>query len=119
MKTLYYIFFIIGIQKVEPYFIKNQDKPKCANCKFFIPYKNECSNFGDINIITNEYTYEDAINVINDYDKCGEDAIFFKYNNLKFITIPYYFLLDNKDIIIFLLSITIFPYFIVFLITTN
>ena len=119
MKILHYIFFIIRIHKVEPYFLKNQDKPKCANCKFFIPNKNECSNFGDINIITNEYTYEEAIKVRKDYNKCGEDAIFFKKNNLKFITIPYYSLLQNKDTIIFLLSmvgITILPSFIVFFI---
>ena len=117
MKILHYIFFIIRIHKVEPYFIKNQDKPICANCKFFIPNKNECSKFGNINIITNEYTYEEAIDVRNDHNKCGEDAIFFKKNNLKFITIPYHFLLQNKDIIIFSLSIVILPYFIAYLIT--
>jgi len=117
MKTLHYIFFIISINKVELYLIQNQHKLKCADCKFFIPNKNECSNFGDINIITGKYTYEPAISVRNDEDKCGEYAIFFKKNNLKFITIPYYFLLQNKDIIIFSLSIVIFSYFIAYIIT--
>lgn len=120
MKVLHYIFFIIRIQKVELYFLKNRENPKCINCKFFIPNKNECSNFGDIDIVTNEYTYEKAIDVRNDYDKCGIDAIFYKKNYLKFITIPYYFLLENKDTLIFLLSmvsIAIFPYFIAFIIT--
>ena len=93
MKMLHYILFIINICEFESYFIKNQDKPICANCKFFIPNKNECSKFGDIDIITNEYTYEEAIIVRNDETKCGEDALFFEKNNLKFITIPYYFLL--------------------------
>lgn len=100
MKTLHYIFFLISIHKVELYVIQNQNKQTCANCKFFIPNKNECSNFGDINIITGKYTYEEAISVRNDEDKCGEYAIFFKKNNLKFITVPYYFLLENGKIIL-------------------
>jgi hypothetical protein len=117
MKMLHYILFIINIREFESYFIKNQDKPICANCKYFIPNKNECSKFGDIDIITNEYTYEEAIIVRNDETKCREDALFFEKNNLKFITIPYYFLLKNNNIIIFLLTIFVLPYFIVFLVT--
>ena len=35
------IFFMIQIHKAELYFIKNKNTPKCANCKFFIPTKNE------------------------------------------------------------------------------
>ena len=111
MKLLYYMCFIIKIYKVEPYFIKNQNKPICANCKFFIPNKNECGNFGEINIITNEYTYEDAIIVRKDDNKCGEDAIFFKQNYFKFITIPYYSILENNDTINLLLSAVVTPIF--------
>ena len=99
MKFLNYILFIINIYKVELYSIKNQYKPICENCKFFIPNKNECRKFGDVNIITGEYTYESAINVRYDEDKCGEYAILFKKNNFKFITIPYYFILENGKII--------------------
>ena len=36
------------INMVESNFIQNQNKPICANCKFFIPHKNECSKFGTI-----------------------------------------------------------------------
>ena len=61
MKMLHYIIFIMNINEVKPYFIQNQDKLKCVNCKFFIPYKNECSNFGDVDIITNEYSYEEEL----------------------------------------------------------
>ena len=117
MKKLHYILFIIRIYEVKSYFIKNQDKPICANCKFFIPNKNECTNFGEIDIITNEHTYEDAIIVRNDKNKCGKDALFFTQNNLKFITIPYYFLIRNKETVIFLLSVMLFPYVLVYLIT--
>ena len=104
MKLLHYIYFIIKIHKVEPYFIKNQNKPICANCKYFIPNKNECSKFGEIDIITNEHIYEDAIIVRNDDDKCGKDAVFFKKNYFKFITIPYYSIIQNKDTLNLFLS---------------
>jgi hypothetical protein len=103
MKLLQYILFIINIYKVEVYFIENKYKPICQNCKYFIPNKNECRKFGDMNIITGKYTYESAISVRNDEDKCGEYAIFFKKNNFKFITIPYYFILENGIMFSFLI----------------
>jgi hypothetical protein len=115
MKLLQYILFIIKIESVEPYFIKNQNKPICANCKFYIPTNSKCSKFGEINIITNECRYEEAIIVRMDENKCGEDAIFFKQNYFKFITIPYYGILENKDTIQLLLTAVVnaicFTYF--------
>jgi hypothetical protein len=114
MKRLHYIIFIIKILNIEPYFIKNQNKPICANCKFYIPTNNECSNFGEIDIITNEYIYEEAIIVRNDDNKCGEDAIFFKKNYFKFITIPYYGILEYKDAINLLLNICVIPMFLTY-----
>ena len=116
MKLLYYMCFIIKIKNVEPYFIKNQNKPICANCKYFIPNKNECSKFGEIDIITNEHIYEDAIIVRTDDNKCGEDAAFFKQNYFKFITIPYYSIIENKDTINLLLSVVVTPIFLTFFI---
>jgi hypothetical protein len=92
---LRYIFFIKSIGNVDLYLIQNQNKQICANCKFFIANKNECSKFGDVDIITGKCTYETATSVRNDEDKCGEYAIFFEKNHFKFITIPYYFALDN------------------------
>jgi hypothetical protein len=122
MKILQYIFFLINIHRVELYFIQNQNKPICANCKFFIANKNECRQFGEVDIITGKHSYELATNVRNDEDKCGEYAIFFKTNYFKFITIPYYFVLKNgKDLfllftcfspLIFLLSILLYVTFI-------
>jgi hypothetical protein len=114
MNILYYIFFLTTIHKTELYFIQNKNKPICANCKFFISNKNECSKFGDINIITGEHTYETAISVRNDEDKCGIYGIFFKKNYFKFITIPYYFLLENSNII-FALSYGFFPIILLFI----
>ena len=96
------------IYNIESYFIQNQNKPICANCKFFIPHKNECSKFGTIDIVTNEYHYEPALSVRKDDNKCGEDAVFFKLNYFKFITVPYYFLVNNS-ILVILPSIFILP----------
>lgn len=90
---LIHLFFII--HNVEFYFIQNQNKLICANCKFFIPNKNECSKFGDIDIVTNEYKYEDAMIIRKDDTKCGDDAVFFKQNYFKFITVPYLVLLSS------------------------
>jgi hypothetical protein len=114
MKFLHYIFFIINIHKAELYFIQNQNKPICANCKFFISNKNECSKFGDVDIITGKYTYESAASVRNDEDKCGEYAIFFRKNYFKFITIPYYFISENRKNI-FLLILILSPLFVFFI----
>jgi hypothetical protein len=114
MKLLQYIIFIIKIETVEPYFIKNQNKPICANCKYFVPTNNECSKFGEINIITNEHIYEDAIIVRMDDNKCGEDAMFFKKNYFKFITISYYSIIENKDTINLLLSVVVTPFLLTY-----
>jgi len=114
MKFLHYILFIINIHKVELCFIQNKHKPICGNCKFFIPNKNECRKFGDMNIITGKYTYESAVSVRNDEDKCGEYAILFKKNNFKFITIPYYFILENGTIIS-QISYTFLPFILLYI----
>jgi hypothetical protein len=114
LNLLHYIIFIIKIHNVEFYFIKNQNKPICANCKFYIPINNECSKFGEVDIITNEHIYEEAIIVRNDDNKCGEDAVFFKQNYFKFITIPYYGILENKNTITFLLNIFFVPIFLIY-----
>jgi hypothetical protein len=98
--------FITSIPSVKLFnLVQNYNKKICADCKFFISNKNECSKFGDVDIITGKYNYEKAVEVRNDYDKCGEDAIFFKKNNFKFISITFNFLLENS------LSIYLFCYF--------
>ena len=103
MNILFYIFVLTTIHKVEVSFIENQCKPICSNCKFFIPNKNQCSKFGDVDIITGKYNYENAISVRGDDNKCGEYGIFYRKNNFKFITSPYYFILENSKIIILLI----------------
>lgn len=107
MKILHYIFLLNFIHRVELCFVQNQYKPICANCKFYIPHKNECSKFAVVDIVTGEYSYESAIKARNDEDKCGEYAIYYRKNNFKFITIPYYFILENSYLV-FLYVIGVF-----------
>jgi hypothetical protein len=96
MKQLHFLFFITNIYSINTCFITNQYKPICSNCKFFIPYQDTCSKFGEKNLISGKYTYEKANNVRNDEEKCGEYAIFYEKNNAKPITDSYYFLSKNK-----------------------
>jgi hypothetical protein len=111
MKYVIYI-FTIAIPNVELYLLPIQEKKICANCKFFISDKKECSKFGDVDIITGKYNYEDALSVRSDKEKCGEEAIFFKKNYFEII------LKSGKAILlcntylsfIFLLALTYYIY---------
>jgi len=67
--------------------------------------KNEYNKFGEINIITGKYDYEEVIRVRNNDNKYGEDAIF-----LKKITLNLCLLEHNK--LIFLLSYITFLFII-------
>lgn len=112
MKINIIYIFITFIPSIELHLLPIKNKKICANCKFFISNKKECSKFGDVDIITGKYDYEDATIVRNDEDKCGEDAIFFKNNYLKIICIPFVSLLKNSDLIFLLYNIA-FPLFII------
>jgi hypothetical protein len=113
MNILCYIFFILSIHSSDLYLIENHNKKICANCKFFIENKKECCKFGDVNIITGKHNYESATTVRNDEDKCGKDAIFFKKNHLKFVTLPYYFILDNRILLFYFSSYVVYTTFLI------
>lgn len=81
-------------------------KKICKDCKHFIGDRLDCKKFGNVNIITGDVTYLSARSVREDENKCGEDAILFENNRLKFITIPYYFVKENS--LTGLLTITTF-----------
>jgi hypothetical protein len=68
-------------------------KKLCKDCKFFIANEKRCMKFGHTNIVTGEIKHLYAANVRDDKNKCGEDAKYFEENNLKFLTVPYYFTL--------------------------
>lgn len=97
MKIYIMCIFVTFIPNVEFHLLPIQNKKICANCKFFISNTKECSKYGDVDIITGKYDYEDATSVRKDESKCGEDAIFFKNNNFKFLSIPSKLLLKIID----------------------
>ena len=68
----------------------------------------ECSRFGTVDLVTGKESYEYASSVRRDENKCGESGKYFEKNNFKFITVPYYFLLDFWPILVTLaFSITL------------
>jgi len=94
--NLFICIIILGIiPEIYASLIQNKNAKICANCKFFIPYKNQCTIFGNVDIITGEKNYESATIARNNEEQCGEDAIFYQKNYFKFITKPYYYTMDN------------------------
>ena len=69
-------------------------KKICKDCKYFIDNTNKCKKYGEIDLVTGKVTNDLASNVRINKNYCGEDGIYFEKNNFKFITIPYYFLLE-------------------------
>ena len=74
--------------------------PLCKDCKFFIANTKECGNAADIDLVTGKKMYSYAREIRYDKDKCGEQGKFFEKNNLKMVTVPYYFLLDICPIVL-------------------
>ena len=74
-------------------------KKICNDCKYFIANDRKCSKFGEVNIITGKETYEKALDIRENDNKCGEDAKYFEKNNFKIITVPYYFLKEYWTLI--------------------
>jgi len=71
--------------------IRSPDK-LCKNCKYFIPYKNECRLFGKTDYISANHLYDNAEKIRNSDDKCGYVGKMYEENNFKLITYPYYFI---------------------------
>jgi hypothetical protein len=94
MKLISIYVFTTLLSHVRPSVIST--KKICKDCIHFIGDNRECRKFGDTNIITGKVTYNSARSVREDKNKCGEDAILFEKNNLKIITVPYYFFKDNS-----------------------
>jgi len=69
----------------------------------------KCKKFTDIDLITGERINERASIIRYDEDKCGKEGKYFEKNNIKIITIPYYFILEEWRFLI-PLSILAIPY---------
>jgi len=78
-----------------------ENKKTCADCKYFISNKKECKKIGELDLITGKIRNEKASVVRYDEKKCGKKGNFYEKNYFKFITIPYYFILEHS---IFILS---------------
>ena len=100
MKILILYVFSTLFSQVHPSLMPT--KKICKDCKHFIGDKKECRIFGVTDIITGEVTYQSALDVRKDEKKCSEDAIHFEENQLKIITVPYYYLKDNYLLTIFI-----------------
>jgi hypothetical protein len=77
-------------------------KKLCIDCKHFIAHKRECALFGETDVVEGKNDYIRASSARRDEDKCGEEATHFKENKIKFVTVPYYFLLENWPMVIVL-----------------
>jgi hypothetical protein len=75
-------------------------KKICKDCEYFIGDTYECGKFGETDLITGKVTYWRARELRDDKTKCGENAVDFEENNLKVITVPYYFMKNNWPIIL-------------------
>ena len=112
MNLILCMIFLGIIPAIYTSLIQNKNVKICANCKFFIPYKNQCTIFGNVDIITGVKNYESATVARSNEEQCGEDAIFFKQNYFKFITKPYYYTIEKLSFSELLLVFTINIYLI-------
>ena len=86
-------FQLISVAAIRPRLINN--KLLCRDCKHFIANDWECGKFGKTNIITGTESFDSARSARSDEKKCGENAIMFEENRIKFVTVPYYWFKGN------------------------
>ena len=98
MKFINSIQLISVASVIRPRLTNN--KVLCRDCKHFIAKDWECGKFGETNIITGKESFDSARSARSDEKKCGEKAIMFEENRIKFITVPYYWLKGHWPIVI-------------------
>jgi hypothetical protein len=64
-------------------FIRNHDKPKCRDCKFFKSNR-KCSKFGSSDLVTGIIYFDSAYDCRFDEKKCGIQATYYEENYLDF-----------------------------------
>jgi len=111
MKFFTYILYFLKIQSYVVLYESCviQKIKTCADCKFLNSNNIKCTKFTDIDLITGEHLNEKASIIRFDENKCGKEGKYFEKNNIKIITVPYYFILDQWKLIIPLTIICI-PY---------
>ena len=75
--------------------ILNNPTRICKNCVHYNANKETCELFFKVDMVTGDKTYEYASIVRNSETKCGNDAKYYLENNLKYITVPYYFVKER------------------------
>jgi len=86
------------------------NKKICKNCKYYKADTKQCRFFYETDLVTGKKTYEYASLMRKQDDKCSINANFFKINNFKFITVPYYFFKDYwlPSMLIIIISLYIY-----------
>ena len=92
MWRFYYLFLYLFTHSLDR--TASMKKPSvklCNNCKHYIEilykesveignYYGQCSKFIDINHVTGEIDYSNALVIRNDETKCGKEGIYFEKN---------------------------------------
>jgi len=86
--SLGHLFFgLLNQNHLSDKFIKNIDLPSCKNCIHYRPSMynlvfdstlNQCSKFGEKDIITDKIKYDFAESCRRDVEKCGEKGEYFE-----------------------------------------
>lgn len=80
------------------YSVRLTQKTLCRDCKHFIGNSKKCAIFGEPDLVNGKPDHEYAS--ISRRKECGEDAIYFEENKMKFITGLFFFRIlapDNID----------------------
>lgn len=85
----------------------------CNNCIHYVKYAEGCGKFPKIDVITGDKSIFYARNMREDVKKCGDEAIHYKRNHFKVITVPYYFIKYNAIILLPLTTMCGFFFYII------
>jgi len=105
------ILFLFSFLLSKVYTVTNDKLGKiklCKDCKFFIPDKKKCSQFGYTDYVLGKHEYESSLVSRENKNKCGINAVYFEENKYKFMTFSYYFVKENFDTFIILFTYCIY-----------
>lgn len=87
--------FLFSISKIScSNFVKNFKKPECKKCIYYKPDEfyglklspyNECSKFGEKDIINGNTKYDVAKDCRNNIDKCGIEGKYYEENDFYLV----------------------------------
>jgi len=102
---------VIGLRITQKNLQNAENRQKiCRDCKYFIPFENQCRKINKTNLITGGKTYNHAAKMRNK-ELCGKDGSF-EENYFKIVTEPYYFV--KKHSVILVISSFLISFFCIF-----